>query len=80
MCIRDRVNKIQNIRKESGFELTDRVSLILTQNAELQPSLIEFKDYICREILADSLEFVKETEGISIDVNGFTLTVNLTKN
>ncbi len=77
---RELVNKIQNIRKESGFELTDRVSLILTQNAELQPSLIEFKDYICREILADSLEFVKETEGISIDVNGFTLTVNLTKN
>lgn len=77
---RELVNKIQNIRKDSGFELTDKVALTLSENAELQPSLIEFKDYICREILANSIEFVKETEGISIDVNGFTLTVNLTKN
>ena len=76
---RELVNRIQTIRKESGFELTDRITLAITENAELQPSLIEFKDYICREILADSIEFVTNTVGISLEVNNTTLIVNLKK-
>ncbi|HSN60426.1 MAG TPA: DUF5915 domain-containing protein, partial [Ferruginibacter sp.] len=76
---RELVNRVQTIRKESGFELTDRITLTIKENAELQPSLIEFKDYICREILADSIEFVTNTVGISLEVNNTTLIVNLKK-
>ena len=65
--------------EETGLELTDRISVTITENADLQASLMEFKDYICREILADSLEFVDETVGTSIEVNDTSLIVNLKK-
>ncbi|MEO5944693.1 MAG: isoleucine--tRNA ligase [Ferruginibacter sp.] len=77
---REFVNRIQNIRKESGFELTDRIAVTINENAALQPSLIQFKDYICREILADTLEFVPVlSDGTLIEVNDATLTVTVIK-
>ena len=76
---REFVNRVQNIRKDSGFELTDRISVTVSENA-LQNSLIEFKDYICREILANSLEFVPVlNEGSTIEVNEATLNVYVKK-
>jgi isoleucyl-tRNA synthetase len=76
---REFVNRVQNIRKDSGFDLTDRISVTVSENA-LQTSLIEFKDYICREILANSLEFVPVlTEGTTIEVNEATLNVYVKK-
>lgn len=77
---REFVNRVQNIRKESGFELTDRILVTLKENEALEPSLIEYKEYICREILADKLEFVPEIkDGFQIEVNEFTLILNVTK-
>lgn len=77
---REFVNRVQNIRKDSGFELTDRIIVTINENADLQPSLIEFKDYICREILADTLEFVPHlATGIQIEVNDYPLTLNVLK-
>jgi isoleucyl-tRNA synthetase len=77
---REFVNRIQNIRKDSGFELTDRIAVAVSGSAELQTSLIEFKDYICREILADSLEFEAQIPtGTPIEVNDVSLTVNVLK-
>ena len=76
---REFVNRIQNIRKDSGFNLTDRIVVIVSENAELQPSLIQYKDYICAEILADSLDFLPTTEGTEIEVNNAILKVNVLK-
>ena len=77
---REFVNRIQTIRKESGFEVMDRIAVTINENAALQPSLIQFKDYICREILADTFEFVPHlTNGIQIDVNDAALKVNVLK-
>ena len=76
---RELVNRIQTIRKESGFDLMDRITVSLNENADLQPAFIQFKEYICREILADSLEFVPHSEGIRIEVNDATLIVNVKK-
>ncbi len=47
---REFVNRIQNIRKESGFELTDRIFVNVLESESLKPSIIKFNDYICREI------------------------------
>jgi isoleucyl-tRNA synthetase len=78
---REFVNRIQNIRKESGFELTDRIAVKVLVNEALQPSLIEYKTYICAEILADSLAFEPVlTDGIEIEVNSAILKVNVLKN
>lgn len=77
---REFVNRIQNLRKDSGLALTDRIVVKVNENETLQPSLIQFKDYICREILADSLDFLpNQTEGTLIEVNDSSLTVNVFK-
>jgi len=77
---REFVNRVQNIRKESNFQLTDRILVRVLANEMLQPSLIQFKDYICREILADNLEFVPSlNDGTQIEVNDSSLTVNILK-
>jgi len=77
---REFVNRVQNIRKESNFQLTDKIVVRVKANENLQSSLIQFKDYICREILADSLEFVPLlNDGSQIEVNDSPLTVNILK-
>lgn len=77
---RELVNRIQRIRKDSGFELTDRVFVKLTQSDRLNPSIAQFNDYICAEILADKLELVPEISGgTDIEVNDIPLRVIVEK-
>ena len=77
---REFVNKIQNIRKDSGFELTDRINVSVLENAGIQLSLVQYKDYICAEILADSLAFYPVlNEGTEIEVNNAILKVHVLK-
>jgi isoleucyl-tRNA synthetase len=77
---RELVNRIQKIRKESGFELTDRINVKLADANELKPAITEFNDYICAEILADKLELVPDlASGTEIDVNDIPLKVLVTK-
>ncbi|MGG9970446.1 isoleucine--tRNA ligase [Ferruginibacter sp. SUN002] len=77
---REFVNKVQNIRKDSGFELTDKINVEVLENQGLQASLIEFKDYICGEILADSLVFLPSLKGgTEVEVNEAILKVNVYK-
>ena len=77
---REFVNKIQTMRKESGFALTDRIFIEVLENEAVQPALIQFKDYICAEILADSLAFIPVlANGSEIDVNSAILKVNVLK-
>ncbi len=77
---REFVNRIQKIRKDSGFELTDRVEVRVSDGMGLKDSLTRFKDYICAEILADKLEFVPEfKDGVEIDINDVLLNVIVSK-
>jgi isoleucyl-tRNA synthetase len=77
---REFVNRIQKIRKDSDFELTDRIDVKVAAPNGLKESLARFKDYICAEILADKLELVSELEeGTEIDVNDISLKVNVLK-
>lgn len=77
---REFVNRIQNIRKESGFELTDRIFVTLLENDAIMPSLNKYKNYICAEILADDLNWVPEMhDGTEIEVNSILLKVRVNK-
>ena len=77
---REFVNRIQNLRKDSNFSLTDRIKVQVSQNETIQHSLMEFKDYICGEILADTLDFVPTiSNGTQIEVNDILLNVNISK-
>ena len=77
---RELVNRIQNIRKDNGFELTDRIFVELVENELLRPSIIKFKNYICAEILADDLAWVPEMQnGTEIEINDILLKVRVNK-
>ena len=77
---REFVNRIQKIRKDNGYELTDRILVKVIAVPALQESLTQFNDYICTEILADSIELVKElANGTEIEVNDILLKVFVTK-
>ncbi|MBM3412625.1 MAG: isoleucine--tRNA ligase [Bacteroidetes bacterium] len=77
---REFVNRIQKIRKDAGFELTDRVLVKVQASADLTSSLASFKTYICDEILADTLEFSNEMANTTtIEINEETLQVQVTK-
>jgi isoleucyl-tRNA synthetase len=77
---REFINRIQNIRKETGFELTDKILLIIEEKAAVKDIITQFNEYICAEILAEKIKFLpKVSEGTEIDVNNDTFTVNITK-
>jgi isoleucyl-tRNA synthetase len=77
---REFVNRIQKIRKDSGFELTDRIEVKVATSNGLKNSLARFNAYICAEILADKLELVPEIEdGTVIEINDHPLKVMVSK-
>jgi isoleucyl-tRNA synthetase len=77
---RELVNRIQKIRKDNGYELTDRILVQVTEHQELKRSIAQFNTYICAEILADKLELVPELPGgTEIEVNDISLKVFVTK-
>jgi isoleucyl-tRNA synthetase len=55
---REFINKIQNIRKESDFDVTDRIRLKIQSHEQLDEALKNHKDYICAQTLAEDLELV----------------------
>ena len=60
---REFVKRIQNLRKESGFEITDRICVTIEHNELTDGALENFKEYICAQVLADSLDVVDEIKG-----------------
>jgi len=72
---REVVNRVQNIRKESGLDVTDRILVTLDANEKLQTAISENKSYICAEILADDIRFETRDRGavlIDIETEGDT--------
>lgn len=59
---RELVNRVQNLRKDKGFEVTDRIHVKLKKQDVITPSVVSNKEYICAEILAGSLEMVDALE------------------
>lgn len=77
---REFINRIQNIRKDSGFEVKDRINIEIEENVEIIHSINEYKNYICAEILADSIDFVPElTSGTIIEINDYSIKVHVIK-
>lgn len=77
---RELVNRIQKIRKDSGFELTDRIAVKVQEIESLKSAIINFNDYICTEILADSLDVVTQLqEGTEVEVNDLKFNVLVNK-
>ncbi len=77
---REFINRIQNIRKESEFELTDKIVVNVQEKGNVKNIITEYNEYIRTEILAETLEFNEEViNGTEIEVNNDTLTVKVKK-
>ena len=77
---REFINRVQNLRKEKDFDLTDRISIILEESGPYKQELINNERYICEEVLSDKIDFVNSlpiSEEIEIDEVKFK--VNVTK-
>jgi isoleucyl-tRNA synthetase len=67
---REFVNRIQNVRKDSGFDVVDKVHIVIQEDSpEWKESIDEFKLYIAQEVQALSIEWVKVLEGPSSELN-----------
>ena len=63
---RDLVRGIQNLRKSSGFDITDRIKLSVSGDAELKSAFEEFKDFIAGETLASSIEWSGDLQNAAV--------------
>ena len=75
---RELVNRIQNIRKKSGLEITDRIRVQIEPNEATTKAVEAFGDYIARQVLADEIK-LESNEGQSVEFDEFKLNINITK-
>lgn len=79
---RELVNRVQNLRKESDLEVTDRIHVKIQGAEQFISSFEQFKNYICAEILADKLEYPAHngTEGfVEVEINESPLFIEIKK-
>ena len=72
---RELVNRIQNLRKEKDFDLTDRIILLIKNVEGIYEAIFNYKEYICAEVLAKDLQFmdfVPESLEVEVDENLIT--------
>ena len=80
---REFINKIQNQRKDSGFEVTDRISLKIEMNDEINDAVLNHKDYICAQTLAIDLQLIdniNELQSNEVEIDkGVLVKINIEK-
>ena len=75
---RELINRVQSIRKEANFELTDKILLRIVDNPALRDAINEFSDYICHEILALGIDWVPELEdGVDVEINDHLVRISV---
>jgi isoleucyl-tRNA synthetase len=75
---REIINRIQNIRKESGLEITDRITITLAPQAEIEASVNAFGEYIKTQVLADNI-VIAANDGTEVDFDDFKLNILISK-
>ena len=77
---REFVNRIQNLRRDHDFEITDRINVAISSNEKLNGTIEKFTDYIKAQIVADSLIITNEKTGTEVDINEETTSISVEKN
>ena len=75
---RELINRIQNIRKESGLEITDHIAVMLGPNEDVEKAVESFGDYIKTQVLANDIA-VQPNDGQEIDFDDFKLNIKVAK-
>ena len=78
---RELVNRVQNLRKSSGFDITDKVNITVASSTEMNDAINDYKEYIANQVLANSIEIADEpiADATTLDFEDFTLAVKVVK-
>ena len=77
---RELVKRIQNIRKESNFEITDRIIVKLTHSEQTDKAVSEFKEYICGQVLANDIQIVDQiSNAVELDLDDCKISILIEK-
>jgi len=75
---RELINRIQNLRKETGFEITDRIIVTVSPNEEATAAIHSFGEFIKNQVLANSI-LVAENNGTEVEFDDFKLNILVQK-
>ena len=79
---RELVNRIQNVRKSKDFDITDKIVVRITPDERVNDAVMQFKDYIARQVLAVSIELqdlTNDPERVELDMDDYVLYVTVDK-
>ena len=75
---RELINRIQNIRKDSGLEITDHINVVISPDATIEAAVNQFADYIKTQVLADTLN-IADNDGSAIDIDELAVKIKVEK-
>ena len=75
---RELVSRIQNLRKESGLEIIDRIYVILSPEERVIKAVDGFADYIKSQVLALGID-IEENDGTEVEIDDFKINVKIKK-
>ena len=76
---RELINRIQNLRKETGLEITDRISVVIEPHAEAAAAVESFGELIKTQVLANDIALA-ENNGVEVEFDEFNLHIEIKKN
>ena len=77
---RELINRIQNLRKSSGLEITDRIEIELEDRSEIHNAVLHCGEYIASQVLASKLELKAEGSWLTaIEMDGYNVNINIKK-
>ena len=75
---RELISRIQNLRKESGLEITDRIHVTLAPNEKVEKAVAGFADYIQSQVLALDITLA-DNDGTETEIDGFMINIKIVK-
>ncbi len=75
---RELINRVQNMRKENGYEITDRIKICVEPNEQMEKAVAAFADYVKTQVLADDIR-IEANDGQEVDFDDFKLHITITK-
>ena len=77
---RELINRIQNLRKSSGLEITDRIEIVLEDREEIHKAVLHCSDYIASQVLATSIQLQAQVEGDQhLEMDGYNVGISIQK-
>lgn len=76
---RELVNRIQNIRKSSGLDITDKINVVITDMPQVREAFGEYQNYIASQVLANNISLATNVHGTEVDMEEYVIYIDIEK-